>query len=304
MRVSGLTLGYQAVTNGYQVGECIRSMLPIVDEVVANIGASDDGTREAVLAAGRDKVRLLTEPWDLSLREKGLLLSRETNRGMERCTGDWVLYLQADEVLHEDDLGRLGEWMERAGRDPRIDGLSFRYLHFYGSPRWVQDHPFRWYRRAVRAVKNGRGVVSVGDALKFRRRVEDRRSPAHRRMAGGRSLRVRAMATDVTVYHYGWMRPPEVMVRKQKHLDRFWHADGEIEKRYSAVSAATIYGDLGHLREFRGTHPAVMAEKVGSANWEFESRAGSQAPRWLRWLGYFTAYPLARLLGRARRAKV
>ena len=43
-----------------------------------------------------------------------------------------------------------------------VDGLSFRYLHFYGGPRFVQDHPFRWYRRAVRAVKSGRGVVSVG----------------------------------------------------------------------------------------------------------------------------------------------
>jgi len=294
VRVSGLTLGYQALTNGYQVGECIRSMLPIVDEVVANIGASDDGTREAVLAAGGDRVRLLEEPWDMALREKGLLLSRETNRGMEKCTGDWILYLQADEVLHEDDLGCLRECLERAGRDKGVDGLSFQYLHFYGGPRWVQDHPFRWYRRAVRAVKNGRGVVSVGDALKFRRRVEG---------GGEGGRRLRAMSTDVTVYHYGWMRSPEVMVRKQRHLDRFWHGDGDIEKRYAAVGPGTIYDDLGHLREFRGTHPAVMAQKIAAADWDFDPRMGSQPPRWMRWLGYLTVYPLARLLGRAGRAK-
>ena len=291
MRVSGLTLGYQALTNGYQLGECIRSMLPVVDEVVANIGASDDGTREAVLAAGGDKVRLLAEPWDVSLREKGLLLSRETNRGMEKCTGDWILYLQADEVLHEDDLGLLRECIELASRNPRVDALSFRYLHFYGGPRWVQDHPFRWYRRAVRAVKNGRGLVSVGDALKFRRK------------AGPGTVRVRAMATAVTVYHYGWMRPPEVMVRKQRHLDRFWHGDGEIERRYSTVSAATIYDDTRDLREFRGTHPAVMAERIAATKWEFEPGPISRRPRWLRWLGYLTVYPLARLLGRAGKAK-
>ena len=174
MRISGLTLGYQALSNGYPIVECVRSLLSFCDEVVANIGASNDGTREALIALGDSRVKLIEQPWDLSLREKGRLLSVETNRGMSNCTGDWIFYLQADEILHEDDIPLLVGQMNKYSSHPRIDGLSFRYLHFYGSPHFIQDNPLKWYTRAVRAIRTGRSLVSVGDALKFRR-IEKKR---------------------------------------------------------------------------------------------------------------------------------
>ena len=104
MKISGITIAYRAVENGYPLAESLRSMLPLCDEVIANVGVSDDGTREVIDGIGSPKVRLVEEAWDLSLREKGLLLSHETNRAMDAATGDWIVYLQADEVLHERDL--------------------------------------------------------------------------------------------------------------------------------------------------------------------------------------------------------
>ena len=107
MRISGITIAREAVAHGYPVAESLASLLPLCDEVVVNLGDSADGTRDAVRALGSDKIRLVEEPWDLGLREKGLLLSRETNRALDAATGDWAIYLQADEVLHEDDSERL-----------------------------------------------------------------------------------------------------------------------------------------------------------------------------------------------------
>jgi len=269
MRVSGLTLGYRALANGYPIVECTRCLLSFCDEVIANIGASDDGTREALAGLGDSRIRLVEEPWDLSLRKKGRLLSRETNRGMEKCTGDWIVYLQADEIIHENDVPLLLRQMEMYSSRPRVDGLSFRYLHFYGSPRFVQDNPLKWYTRAVRAVKAGKGLVSVGDALKFRR------------MVNGRASRVREVRSAVRVYHYGWARSPEIMLEKQKHLEKFWHDDETLEKKYSAMTAEKIYSDTAHLAAFRGIHPAVMLPAVSSASWRFEPVLDTR-PRWIR----------------------
>lgn len=300
--VSGITIGYQALANGYPVLESIRSMLPACDEIVANIGKSSDGTPEAVRGIGSPKVKLLEEPWDLSLREKGLLLSRETNRAMDYCTGDWIVYLQADEVLHEKDLPVLRETIEKVDSDRGVDGISFRYLHFYGSPWFYQDHPFKWYRRAVRSVRNDPAVRSVGDALKFRR-LPGAAGARLETPPGLRHRRVRVVRSAVTVYHYGWARPPEVMLRKQRHLDRFWHRDEDIDRRYAGMAAAEIYSDLGNLERFTGSHPAVMADYVGASAWPFESGAERQPPRWLRLLGLLLGYPLGRLLAKLRRVR-
>lgn len=285
MKVSGLTLGYRALANGYPVLECTRCLLSFCDEVVANIGASDDGTREALEGLGDPRIKLVTDPWDLSLREKGRLLSRETNRGMEKCTGDWIVYLQADEIMHEDDVPLLLREMGEYSRHPRIDGISFRYLHFYGSPGYVQDNPLKWYTRAVRAVRTGRGLVSVGDALKFRRMVD------------GRARRVREAKSTARVFHYGWARSPEIMLEKQKHLEKFWHDDESLAKKYAGMTAKDIYPDTAHLVPFRGTHPAVMAGTVSTASWVFSPMLDSR-PRMLRLGIALLRRPFAKLASR------
>ena len=286
VRISGITIAFQALENGYPVVESLASLLPLCDEVVVNCGASTDGTQEAVRGLGSAKVRLLEEPWDLSLRDKGLLLSRETNRAMDACTGDWVIYLQADEVLHERDAAGLLTAIREAQGHRGIDGISFRYLHFYGSPAWVQDNPFGWYARAVRTVRRDPAIRSVGDALKFRRTV------------AGRPRRVRAFRSRATVYHYGWARPPEVMLKKQRHLDRFWHSDAEVDRAWAGVTAAEVYRDTAHLVPFRGTHPAVMAARVVGASWAFTPPARPAVPRWVRLAGEMMRRAAARLAGK------
>lgn len=274
--------------NGYPIRECVRCLLSFCDEVVANVGVSDDGTAEALREIGDSRIRLVTEPWDFNLREKGLLLSRETNRAMNLATGDWVVYLQADEIMHEDDIPGLVAALGAAAARPSVDGLSFRYLHFYGSPAFVQDNPLKWYTRAVRVVRNGRGIVSVGDAMKFRR------------MDGGKPRRLREMRSPFRVFHYGWARPPAVMLEKQRHLDRLWHDDKAVAERYAGMTAERIYSDVANLVPFNGTHPVFMREAVASADWVFAPPL-RRMPRWLRLALGFAAHPFRKFMGRMRK---
>src|SRR5439155_12850235 len=152
VRISGFTIARDAVRFDYPLAESLRSLLPLVDELIVAVGDCDDGTWELVQGIGDPRIRAFRTTWDLDRREN--VLSDETNKALDRCTGDWAVYLQADEVLHEHDLPLLRASLERY-QHTRVEGLSFRYLHFYGSYETVQDNPLWFYRRATRAVRLG-----------------------------------------------------------------------------------------------------------------------------------------------------
>lgn len=277
MRLSGFTIARNAVRYGYPLEASLRSLLPLVDELVVAVGKSEDGTLDLVRGVGSPKIKVVETVWNPDARRGGEILSEQTNIALARCTGDWAVYLQADEVLHEDDLGLIEASCARHLRSP-VEGLRFKYLHFYGSYSTLQGHWRKWYRSAVRAVKTGRGVRSVGDAYGFRI------GPAGRRLI--------SLGCGARVFHYGWCRPPGVMAAKQANLDRLYHDDGSLKARAAqAAKVKAFYADLGNLEPFRGSHPAVMNAVVSAQDWRFDDGIPAQAPGWLRHLGIAFLYP-------------
>jgi len=78
--------------------------------------------------------------WDMT-RHDALMLSEETNKALARCRGDWAIYLQADEALHEVDIPVIRRAIERA-HPTRTEAFSLLYDHFYGScETYKDDHP-------------------------------------------------------------------------------------------------------------------------------------------------------------------
>jgi len=106
-------------------------VLQVCDEVVVNVGKSDDGTRDVVAGIGDSRVRIIESEWDLSRVD---MLALETQRAMEACRGSWGIYIQADEVLHEQGARILKEKAAEWNQDLRVEGLLVNYLHFYGGP--------------------------------------------------------------------------------------------------------------------------------------------------------------------------
>lgn len=253
MRVSGFSFVRDAVRLHYPVAESIRSVLPLVDEFIISVGRSEDGTADRIRAIGDPKVRLIETEWDPALFVHGAINAHQTNIALDACSGDWAVYLQADEVMHEDDLPRLREAMERNLDDPRVEGLLFDYLHFWGDfdrVHWTRN----WYRHEVRAVRRLSGMRSWKSAQGFR--------------LDGRKPRVRP--SGARVFHYGWVRPPQVMKNKQVALDRLHHSEEWVQRRHAQTDRAFDYGPLEHLRRFGGTHPAVMREWIAAKEWKAE----------------------------------
>lgn len=280
MRVSGFTIARNAIKFGYPIRESLLSLLPLVDELVVGVGDSEDETWELVAGIGDPKIKAFRTVWDMTKREGGLVLSEQTNIALARCTGDWAVYLQSDELLHENEIDGIRDRL-RKHLDQATEGLSFTYLHFYGSYTTVQDNWCRWYRREVRAVKTGKRIVSVGDAAGFK--VD----------GGGRLRRLIRADAGAHVFHYGWVRPPVTMVQKRQHVQGFYHGDSqpaaipEVER----IDVEQPYRHLGNLRRFEGSHPRLMTEMISERDWEFDAGLERQRPRWLRYAGFVFSCP-------------
>ncbi|MCM2323602.1 MAG: glycosyltransferase family 2 protein [Oligoflexia bacterium] len=264
MKVSGFTILRNGTKFDYPYLESLRSLLPLVDELIVNVGRGEDDTLERIQefarTEGGGKVSWFETDWPLNDPEKrkgGLILSEQTNLALERCTGDWCLYLQADEVLHEGDAPRLRQAMERNLSRPEIEGLLFDYVHFYGSFDVVQQTRSA-YRREVRVVRRATGPRSVGDAQSFRK-------------ADGSKLRVaRAWAR---VFHYGWVRTPDAMKEKTYFMDQLYHGkprEQDAETGTPHTGDNYRYKKIWGLRSFHATHPAVMRERIAKKGWHWD----------------------------------
>jgi hypothetical protein len=194
--------------------------------------------------------------WDDSKREGGRVLALETDKAFQAIGSDtdWCFYVQGDEVVHEKDHATILNAMQQYKDDPKVDGLLFNFLSFYGSYDFVADS-YDWVRREVRILKNNKAFYSYGDALGFRKYNNEK---------------LRAKPINATIYHYGWVRPPKTMQEKLVNFHKLWHDDQWIEEKITVKESEFDYGEIEWLSAFSGSHPAVMQTRMGKINWTFD----------------------------------
>ena len=253
MRISGFTFVHNGNVLGYPFGPSIRSLLPLCDEVVVNVSRSTDDTLEKVRAIARSepKIRIIESDWDDTQRTGGKILSHHTNLALKECTGDWCVYIQADEVVHEDSVAKMRATMERELSQPAVQGLLVNYTHFYGS-YWTYVYSFGWYYQEVRIIRRDPSIRSVGDAQGFR-------------AIDGSKLRVKNSGGQY--FHYGFALEPASMSVKKTNLASLYGESKRPPKR-----PPTFYDDDQKVKPFKGTHPAVMCELAAAATWKYTSR--------------------------------
>ena len=257
--ISGFTLVRNAVKLDFPVGPSIRSILEICDEVVVNVGRSEDETLDLVRAVGDPRVRVLEAEWDWARGES--VLRHETFRALRACRGAWGIYIQADEVLHERGAPNLKATIERVSGDPSIEGIVVRYRHLFGDP-YTEAVSRRWYRREVRAVR----LDPRYDIRPFRDAQGFRVSSAQRRL--------RARLADAEMFHYGYTRSAAAL-RNRAAADRLLHPN-----RLDHPGDRALLRWFPGLRPLRGTHPAVAREWVAARAHDPERRVSPPRFRW------------------------
>jgi hypothetical protein len=256
MKVTGFTFIRNAVKYDYPVVEAIKSILPVCDDFVVAVGNSDDNTLELIRNIDKQKIKIIETTWDDSSEAKknGRVYALETDKAFQAVPpdSDWAFYIQGDEVVHEKYLDDIYSAMERFKDDKKVDGLLFKYLHFYGSYNYVGVSP-KWYTHEIRVIRNDKSIYSYRDAQGFR-------------IGDNKKLKVKPV--DAYVYHYGWVKEPQTMMSKIKDTYAFYHQDHQPEKKYP--NKAFDYSSIDALRLFTDTPPKVMKERIEQKNWSFE----------------------------------
>ncbi|MBI1821796.1 MAG: glycosyltransferase [Nitrospirae bacterium] len=268
MKISGATFGKNLIELDYPVVEAISSILPIVDEFVVNVGKSEDDTLKLIQSIKSPKIKIIESVWDDSLRKDGLIFSQQANIAISACKGDWIFYMNADEVIHEKELPAILKSVEKNQKKKEVLGLMFWYYHFDGD--FWSVNPWK-YRKEIRLIKNDGRVRPCGDMSGFEA-VEDgvylKGGPKNRWAFSG-----------ATVYHYGWVRKtPRIMQERNRRLAYFYD-EKTMEKYRESDEYDYAYYEI--LKEFRGTHPKTMQSRISQAR-----RLRPRTNRWLNWKFY------------------
>jgi hypothetical protein len=234
MKVSAFTFVKNGQILGYPFIQSIQSILSIVDEFVINVGESEDNTLEMIQSINTNKIRIIQSKWNEEMIEKGYVYGQQKMIAQFNCTGDWIFYIEADEIYHEEDLNNITKSMEKHLNDSQVEALVFNFIHFYGNANSILNSP-GWYRSEARILKNS--LRSYAPDGLFWLILESNK----------RGRYPKAKNIGVSCYHYGWVRSEEQMNSKSKRVNKYWNKEPEVID-YSQIDQSIIF-------EFNGSHP-------------------------------------------------
>ena len=256
MKVCGFTFIRNAEKFDFPVVEAIKSVLPVCDHFVVAVGNSEDNTRKIIEEISPGEITIIDTIWDENLQQGGTVYAVETDKAFNAVPSDydWCFYIQGDEVVHEKYLPTIQKAMQNYLQKNEVEGLLFRYKHFYGTFDYVADSR-KWYRREIRVIRNDKSISSYRDAQGFRKNDK----------------KINVVHVDAEVYHYGWVRHPKFMQEKINGVRKFYEGISDAEARNKAGEQAFNFsGSYDVLVRFQDTHPAVMKDRIQRLNWQVD----------------------------------
>lgn len=272
MTICGFSFGKDLVRLNYPVAESLRSVLPICDRFVYVVGKSDDGTRE-LIASVDPKIEITDSEWT-DVKIDGAVLSIEANKAMDlaEATGyDWGFYIQADEVVHEDDLEKIRTACEHWRDHAQVKALLFKYLHFVLDYRTTDP----WmYHKASRIVRLDGSCRIVGDACgpAIRNYVGDVGNRdgyldknflgTHVRWADQPKSGI--FGNPARIFHYGWVKTRQQLDEKLAMVEELWWGTLSNEEKQQRMQNkfGRFIERYPFLKNYHGSHPSVMADRI------------------------------------------
>ncbi len=192
------------------LGECLESIQGVVDEIVVVDTGSTDRTKDIAREFG---AKLYDFPWVDSF-------SRARNEAIERATGDWVFWLDADDRVTQSNREKLKQLFSELPQDTLTAySMKVECVPLPGGSPTVVDHVRLFPRR---------------DDLRWEYRVHENILPAINR-AGGQ-----VKWTDVAIHHYGYL---DAELRRSKRMRDHALLLKDLEER---AEDAFVHFNVGH----------------------------------------------------------
>ncbi|MDA8158316.1 MAG: glycosyltransferase [Deltaproteobacteria bacterium] len=248
------------------------SALPLVEEFVVVACESTDDTKKELerLRDENPKIKLIDSDWNV-IKKSGSIMSEKTNIAIKEITGDYGLYVQCDEGIHEKDYDKITRVLEDNINNIDIKGFVFDYIHFFGgyfSYAKKSEKKF-FYDKEVRIIRNDGTVFSWGDAMGFKD-------------AGGVKINIEnknAVLLNANMFHYGRAKNPAGMYKKDREMERLYNF--RIINRlknwvsnYDPRVDKYIYSDFSWLERIERKnidfHPAPFRELASKQDWDID----------------------------------
>lgn len=174
---SKISLCMIAKNEAGNIGRCLASVKEIVDEIVVIDTGSSDNTVEIARKFG---AVIHTFSWNENF-------SDARNASLELATGDWILFLDADEELAAESRQRLRELVA----DQAVEGYFVKIVNYVGNEGWIETCPdvvFRLFRNRLDYRFRGAIHEQIVDVI-----LENNNQACYR------------MADDVVIIHYGYL---------------------------------------------------------------------------------------------------
>jgi hypothetical protein len=202
--LSGVMPLRNVVRLGYPVELALRSLRLFCDELVVLVDpTSDDDTYLATQRAGAD--RIVESVWDMDNHNgQDEEIARQTGVVCAVASGDWVLSLQADEVLHEKNRSLVRDAIAQAEAEG-VTCLEMVRLYFFGD---LSHYRGNWTVPLRRLYRNGHWKPDpMSGAMQF--------------LPVGESEPLGGV--DALIYHYSRVGDPMSIARRVRNLDLFYH---------------------------------------------------------------------------------
>ena len=245
MSISVVFVIKNGILNGYCFWESLLSCLPFADEIILSEGNSKDKTydyiKEFVNRYGsKVKIDLFRDKWE-EKSYHGEVISKVTERAMERAKCDWIYLLQADEILDT----KTSQYISDVSKIKNINAVSFPFYHFLRG--WV---PVKGgYQEAVRMARRGLGRLK-GDGWTIEG-VDPVYSSSH---------------CPKPIYHFAFVFPNSNVIKDIEHYKIYTNV---VEYKSQMVSACKLVGrkldpyPLGDFNDF----PELAKRFIGKAEY-------------------------------------
>ncbi|AEG60644.1 glycosyltransferase [Desulforamulus ruminis] len=159
------------------IGRCLESVAGLVDEIIVVDTGSTDETPRIAREMG---ARVYSFTWKDHFGEA-------RNVSLTYATGDWILFLDADEELARESRDRLVQYTA----EEQVEGYFIKIINYIGKEGWVETCPdlvFRLFRNRPEYRFRGAIHEQMVDVI-----LEKNPQAAYR------------IANDIKIFHYGYL---------------------------------------------------------------------------------------------------
>jgi len=231
--------------------------MPVCDEVLlAYDPTTDDGTPELALQLREELgIVLFESPWNMDNMDKGFEIGHQSQVAVDACSPDtdWRLCVQQDEAVHEKDAPVLRHLVQKPGSE-NAAGFSFVRPYFYGNLHTIRKD---WSVEIIRLTRrdapltydgfDGQNCVPTGPCGVY--------------------------SSGVWLYHYSRIGAPDVIAKRVRNVDSFFHAEENLPKEselfpydfttreYDSYAFTENPKETdSELLTYEGTHPLPFAK--------------------------------------------